>query len=450
MAAKDKLTTLGSDKIFKALKAANIRDTFSCDLIAGFHVVKLKKGSSYRYRYTDNLGKRRVYTIGDFNSIKAIEAAEIVRQIKLGDIDPLSQKAEKAATAKKQLHIESSRTLRAYLENDYERHMQAWEPLSAKQNTARIKNHFKRILDKDMATIDRADIRVWQNEVETKGRAYSTIQRTYGALNALLNQAAADEVIPTNPVKTIKLLAPKKEEQERLSDENRKQDRRMLTSEEIKHILDGLEKLGEISKEKRANSIKRGKPQLEDLSSRKLPHWFMPFVHLALHTGLRTGDLFSITWKELDLKSARLMKYPNKTKSKALRAGKKPALVDMPLNSTILKIMTTWHKEQKIKSELVFPSAVTGLQMDKSAHKKPWTQIKKLGGLDTDLVFYSLRHNFISTLVSKGIPLLAVAKLAGQKDIQMIQDHYGHLSPEQADQAVNILESSLTNGKEAL
>jgi len=448
--SKDKITTLGSDRVFKALQVANIRESISCEMIAGFHVVKLKNGSSYRYRYTDDLGKRRVYTVGDFNSIKPNEAAEIVRQIKLGDIDPLTTKQERKAEAQKKAQTEKSSSLKAYLINDYARHMEAWEPDSAKQTTQRISNNFAHILNKSMADIDRPDIRVWQTAIEDKGRAYSTIQRSYGSLNALLNQAVADEVITSNPLKSIKLLPPKKEEQERLSDQERKEDRRMLTSEELESLFKGLDELAKITKEKRANSIKRGKPQLESLARRKLPHWFIPFTHLALHTGLRTGDLFSLTWRELDIKNGKLLKYPNKTKSKALRSGRKPALVDMPLNSTIQKIMTTWQKEQTSKSDLVFPSSVTGLRMDKSAHKKPWEQVKKLGKLDCDLLFYSFRHNFISTLVSKGLPLLAVAKLAGQKDIKMIQEHYGHLSPDQAQQAVNILESSITNGKEAI
>jgi integrase len=112
----------------------------------------------------------------------------------------------------------------------------------------------------------------------------------------------------------------------------------------------------------------------------------------------------------------------------------------MPLNQTIVEIMRLWWEQQgKPKTGLVFPSPVTGRQLDKKAYIKPWTRVKKLGGLPADLDFYALRHNFISALVAQGLPMLTIAKLAGHKSTAMIEKHYAHLCPQQAAEAVDVL-----------
>jgi integrase len=70
--------------------------------------------------------------------------------------------------------------------------------------------------------------------------------------------------------------------------------------------------------------------------------------------------------------------------------------------------------------------------MDKNAHDKPWRRVKKVSGLPADLTLYALRHHFISSLVARGVPLFAVARLAGHKSVAMIENHYGHLCPDAA------------------
>ena len=176
------------------------------------------------------------------------------------------------------------------------------------------------------------------------------------------------------------------------------------------------------------------------------PHWFIPFCHLGLHTGLRPGDLYSITWQELSLSSSRLTKVCEKT-SHAIRREKKPAVVDMKLNTTIKAVLVAWWEDQgKPSTGLVFPSPKTGRQLDVQAHRRPWTHVKLLGGLGEKLNFYAFRHHFISAMLASGVPVFTVAKLAGHKGVEMILQHYGHLCPDQANEALNVVARTIIGG----
>lgn len=441
---RTKITSITDNKAELFLGKATERQTLSCELITGFHLVKLSKGGSWRYRYKDDSGKIRVATIGRSPGMLASVAAEKARTWNEAEQDPLKEKTKKRQDAKLEAAIASQRTIRNYLENDYARYMDSWSAASAKMTYQRFNNHFGEFLDRDMTTLTRMDVRSWQSWIEAKGLRYPTIQRSYTSLKSLLNHAASNEVIPANPLEKVRLAPPSKSVQDEIINNPKKAERRMLSEDEMRGILDGLECFADDLKVKRARSIKHGKKHLLDLSGLAYPHWFIPFTHLAIHTGLRTGDLYSLTWDELNINFGRLRKLPEKTTGKAVRAGKKPAMVDIPLNDRIKDIMNTWHKQQgSPEAGLVFPSPVTGKRMDKGAHNKPWAAVKAFGGIQEGLNFYAFRHHFISTLVSKGVPLLTVAKLAGHKSTDMIQEHYGHLCKVQAIDALDILASTV-------
>ncbi|MCK5852234.1 tyrosine-type recombinase/integrase, partial [bacterium] len=181
------------------------------------------------------------------------------------------------------------------------------------------------------------------------------------------------------------------------------------------------------------------------------PHWFIPFCHLGLHTGLRPGDLYTLTWQELNVTFAKLKKVTGKS-ARSVRKGKGGTLVEMKLNQRIQSIMKAWWEfNDSPQTGLVFRSPITGAQLTLTAHQRPWKTVKKMGGLPEELNFYALRHHFISSLVTQNMPLLAVASLAGHKSIAMIELHYGHLCKDQAAEAVDIIageiEKALAEGE---
>lgn len=440
-----KLTSITEPATAKFEREAAERDTKFCTMQPGLHLIKLKRGCSWRYRYEDATGVRRTITIGRLSQLLPEQAARKVIDWLDNEADPLTEKKQRRVQALSEAEQAEQRTLRHYLENGYARHMEAWKPQNAKANKQRIRLYFSDLLDKDMTTITRRYIlNTWQPEV-SKGRAHDTVRRAFGSLKTLLAQAVQDEVIGSSPLEGIKLKPPahvEQEKQEEAKDEDKK-NRRPLTDNEIGGILAGLDAYAEEIREGRRNSRKHGKPHLKDLDAVNYPHWFIPFTHLALHTGLRTGDLRSLTWSELNIKFGRLIKTTEKSKS-ALRHDKKPAVIDLKLNDRIKEIMTGWWKDQgKPDDGLVFPSPRGGKMLDTMATRAPWKRVKELGGISEDLVFYAFRHHFISARLAAGVPMFTVARMAGHKSVAMIEEHYGHVCEQHQDEAVDVVSEAI-------
>jgi integrase len=444
------LTTITPAKASEFLRGADVRDVLACRSLTGFHLLKLSTGGVWRYRYTDAAGKRRVATVGKYSNFKPQAAADIVHQWIVQGIDPLAEKSSRKARAREEVRDAQRRTLRHYLDNYYRPHMErSWKLANAKATYGRIARHFAKLLDRDMATLDKADIDEWQREVERRGRAYSTVRRTFGALQTLLNRAVRDRAIETNPLANHRLLEPTLRDQGATTANTHQAERRMLTDGEIQAIHKGLDLFADEIRQQRRNSRAHGKPDLPDLDKVTHPHWFIPFCLLALHTGLRPGDIYSLNWRELNLPFSRLTKLCEKT-AHAARRERKPAVVDMKLNTTIRAVMTAWHKDTGQPADgLVFPSPKTGRQLDKTAHKKPWAHVKMLGGLPKELHFYALRHHFISALLAAGVPIFTVARLAGHRSAEMILQSYGHLCPDQASEALDIVAKSIAGPAES-
>ena len=421
MAAKD--SSITDDAARKFIKDAPERGTLWCDKQTGLHLLKTKTGGSWRYRYTDATGKRRTATVGRYPAMKPQQAAETVMAWRSDDADPLKEKADKREAALTAEQQAEARNFRSYLEGPFTRYQARRS--AGEETLAIIRNNFADWMDRDMATLARADVVAWQSRREGEGRAHATLKRAYGAVKTMLNQAVRDGVLEEHPLRHVPLEKPVETERSRELEARREATRRLLSDEELAGFHSGLDAFSDEIRAQRRSSRAHGKPELPDLDAVAYPHWFIPFANLSLFTGLRPGDLYTLTWTELNANFGRLVKTPQKT-----RHHPNPIRVEMDLPPQALEVVRAWWEQQgKPTDGLVFPSPITGRRMDKKAHDKPWRRVKRLGGLPDDLTFYSLRHHFISTLVSAGVPLLTVAQLAGHKSASMIESHYGHLCP---------------------
>ena len=447
MARQARLTSITEKAAHDHIAKGSEREALACTQIPGFHLVKLKKGGAWRWRYQDKTGARRTATIGSYHHYKPNEAAEIVLEWKKEKVDPLTVKKTERREAVRQKAEAEQRTLGNYLSGPYAKHMTKWGREASKLTDGRIRKHFASLLERDMATICKADVRKWQDTAVKNGATYTTLRRTFGALRALLSQAVDDEVIDCNPLKGVKLDPPTHAEQSRIASDPGKEQRRLLTDGEVQGLHKGLDMFAQELREQRRNSRKHGKPHLPDLDAVEFPHWFIPFCLVALHTGLRPGDVRTLTWAEVNLTFARLICTTNKSLA-LIRKGSAPAVVNLKINDQLLAVLRAWHKQQgEPQARLVFPSPKTSRELDRQSYEKPWARVKELGGLPQDLHFYALRHHYVSSLIVAGYPLFTIAKMVGHKSPSMIEKHYGHLLPAQADEAVDIVAQSLARAR---
>lgn len=79
-----------------------------------------------------------------------------------------------------------------------------------------------------------------------------------------------------------------------------------------------------------------------------------------------------------------------------------------------------------------------GKPWDKESWKKPIAKAVAAAGLPKGATAYTLRHSTITDLVMAGPPLLTIAQIAGTS-IEMIQQHYGHLTGDASADALAAL-----------
>jgi integrase len=457
-----RLTSITDAKARKFLNDADIGDSkeLQCEMIPGFHLCKRfgVKGvtGNWRFRYTSAYGKTIKMPLGKFPITTPVVAAEKAAKLRadlLNGIDPkavIEERKEEQRRKEQQQSSRKFRTVQQYLEGPYTVH-QSHKIDQGKHTLSTIlsgfgqgkprkgRKKYEGLLGRDMDSLTKADMIHWQQIKYQDGYAHSTVTRAYGALKTMLNHAVQHEYLDSNPLDKVRLSPPPDREQERLTSGEAIERRRMLNPVELEQIHIGIERYSEQLRRERRNSRAHGKPHLPDLDYVAYPHWSIPFTLLAMHTGLRPGDIYRLTWQELNLPFKRLTKTPRKT-----RHHPDPIQIRQTLNPFILGAMGKWHLQLGSPTTgLVFPSPTTGHVMDKKAHGTHWKQIILLGGMEAKLDFYSLRHHFISALVSAGVPLLTVAHLAGHKSTAMIEKHYGHLAPDQAADALEMLSQSL-------
>jgi integrase len=135
------------------------------------------------------------------------------------------------------------------------------------------------------------------------------------------------------------------------------------------------------------------------------------FVKFALFTGLRRGEMFKLTWDDVDFERGLIR----------LRDPKGGKTENVPVSPEALAVLRTLEAT----SPFVFPGK-DGKQ--RTAFNAPWQRIRRAAGLPEGFRFHGLRHHFASALVSAGYDLLVVQKLLTHKDVKTTQ-RYAHLAP---------------------
>lgn len=466
--SNDKLTSITVSAAAKFAKTAEQDAQLGCTRIHGLYLRKTAKSATWYLRYTDAMGKRAKLRLGRLlvgeglgGHIQTIakQALEYQAMIARGD-DPLQQIQQKK---EKQREVQQSqvrnrfRRIGTFFEQIYRPHKlrSRYGPGTCKI----IEANFSHLFDRDMDTLTAHDIREWEHkryqEKREQGKSLKreTLVRDLGAFKAMLNFAAGQKkddpidepVIDNNPIAnvTVRKASAEERDQQFLSNDS---SRRMLTEDELKKLVTGLNAYAEQLRSQRRSSRKHGKKHLPDLDQVSYPHWFVPFTWIALYTGFRPGDIYGLRWEpnqgnSVNLNFGVINIVPEKTRDK----GQQPVSIKHPMSEELKQVIKAWHDQQgKPASGYVFPNGA-GDRLAKKSHDKHWRHVKRLGGLDDSLAFYSLRHHFISSLVVNKVPLLHIAKLVGHKSTHMIEQNYGHLLPDTAKSVISQFSQSISS-----
>lgn len=136
-----------------------------------------------------------------------------------------------------------------------------------------------------------------------------------------------------------------------------------------------------------------------------------PLIVIALETGMRLGELLSLTWNNIDL--AKKIAHLPTTKNGEKRT--------VPLSSKAL--VTLGNIPRSISSQRVFWtwSAKDGVA-------NVWRRTCKKADIE-NLHFHDLRHEATSRFFERGLNMMEVASITGHKTLQMLK-RYTHLKAE--------------------
>lgn len=154
-------------------------------------------------------------------------------------------------------------------------------------------------------------------------------------------------------------------------------------------------------------------------------------VHVALHTGLRKGELLGLRWSDVDLDSGRL------TVARSFRAAPKGGKTrHLRLPSSCVPVLRAWRPRCPATPEgLVFPicgesgdGARARMGESRSMLELP-ELLQRAGCRPLRRAWHALRHTFASHFVMSGGNILALQKILGHHDIKETMT-YAHLAPD--------------------
>jgi integrase len=265
-------------------------------------------------------------------------------------------------------------------------------------------------VDIDVPTMDR-----WWRDRITGPDAVTkaTAARDFACLRSALSKAVEWRLIERNPLLGIR----------QRSVQSRKVVRFLSINEEatLRAALVARDQAA-VQGRTNANALRRkyGQPALPDLAADAYIDHLTPVVLLAMNTGMRRGELLSMTWADVNLEAKMLTIRAEHAKSGRQR--------HVPLNVEVLTVLTRWAQSGASPVKRVF---------EVGDIKKGWGKLLADAGIE-QFRFHDLRHHFASRLVRAGVDLNTVRELLGHADITMTL-RYAHLAPDTLAAAVEKL-----------
>ena len=178
---------------------------------------------------------------------------------------------------------------------------------------------------------------------------------------------------------------------------------------------------------------------------------------VALHTGLRRGEVLGLLWNDVDLDAGTLSVMRSLDVDGTLKTPKNLAsrrtLKLTPRALGALKAHKVRQNEERLKAgadvwedhNLVFPNTIGKPMNAGNFYRREFQPLlKRAGLLGEGFTFHSLRHTFATTLAARGVHPSTAQKMLGHSDIRMTLAIYTHATDEMQDVATAALESAFS------
>ncbi len=254
---------------------------------------------------------------------------------------------------------------------------------------------------------------------EGKGLSGSTVQKMHHVIHKALDQAVKWDLIPRNPADSVKAPAPSSKEM------------RPLSADEARRLLGA-------AKDSRLEAL---------------------YV-LAVHTGMRRGELLGLKWEDVDLDGdvprirvrrtltriedgKRLALGEPKTKKSRRTIRLTPGAVEA------LKRHRARQAEERLKvgslykdAGLVFAGERGGFINPSNLRQRSLIPLLRNAGLP-QITFHDLRHTCASLLFQRNVHPKFVQELLGHASVSITLDTYSHMLPGMGGEAADAMGDAL-------
>jgi integrase len=263
-----------------------------------------------------------------------------------------------------------------------------------------------------------AHVRGLYREKLEAGLSARTVRYIHTTLHKALKQAVMDGLIPRNATESVKPPQPSREEM------------CPLTPEQAKLLLKVAHETGD---------------RLEAL-----------YV-LAIHTGLRQGELLGLKWDDVDLEdgSLQVRRTLTITKNGPLFTSPKTTGSRRSVKLTSHAIEAVRHHLERQLGEidrvgslwsengLIFASEMGESLNRHNLTRHSFKPLLKRAGLP-QIRFHDLRHTCATLLLTRNVNPKIVSEMLGHSSIAITLDTYSHVLPNMRDQAAAAMEEALS------
>jgi integrase len=262
-------------------------------------------------------------------------------------------------------------------------------------------------------------VRALYREKLDSGLSAATVRKMHSILRKALKQAVLDGLIPRNVCDAVK---PPKVERKEITPLDRQQTKTLL----------------------------------EAASGDRLEALYV----LAIHTGMREGELLGLKWEGVDLERGLL-----RLRHALVREGGKVVLGDLKTPKSRRSVRLTavatnvlrGHLERQLAEMermgslyqpggLVFATESGTLINPSNLRNRSFKPLlrRAFGEDRPDICFHDLRHTCATLLLSQGTHPKLVQELLGHATIAMTLDIYSHFLPSMGEQTVKAMEAALS------
>jgi integrase len=237
---------------------------------------------------------------------------------------------------------------------------------------------------------------IWVPEIKTyiatrlgEGAAASTANREKGTLSKMFQVLVELRLIENNPCRLMKNLSQKSEERQVY-----------LSHSDFERIVDFT------------------------------PAWLKPILWTAYYTGMRRGEILSLTRTQINLSRRMILLGPKDTKEGHWKR--------VPVHKELLPILEKVFRVQSIGTDNIF--LIKDQPPNKHSLKNPWLKAVRSMELKPRPRFHDLRHTWKTNARRSGMdPEIREAIMGHAERGKSVTERYGRISEEELLRAIDSL-----------